>query len=39
MAVIGWLATIALGIVVLAVILFAVSALPDFNRYRRLRRM
>jgi hypothetical protein len=39
MAVIGWLATVVVGIVVVVGIFVAVTALPDVNRYRRLRRM
>jgi hypothetical protein len=39
MAVIGWLAAVLAGIVVLVGIFVAVTALPDVNRYRRLRRM
>ena len=39
MAVIGWLASVIVGIVVLVGIFVAVSALPDINRYRRLRKM
>jgi hypothetical protein len=39
MAVIGRLATVLAGIVVLVGIFVAVTALPDVNRYRRLRRM
>ena len=39
MAVIGRLATVLAGIVVVVGIFVAVTALPDVNRYRRLRRM
>ena len=39
MTVIGWLATLLAGIVVLVGIFVAVTALPDINRYRRLRKM
>jgi membrane protein YdbS with pleckstrin-like domain len=39
MALIGWLATVAIGIVLLVVIFVVVSALPDLSRYRRLRKM
>ena len=39
MAVIGWLARCSSGIVVLVGIFVAVTALPDVNRYRRLRKM
>ena len=39
MAVIGWMATVVVGIAILAGIAFAVAALPDINRYRRLRKM
>ena len=39
MAVIGWLATVLAGIVILVGVFVAVSALPDINRYRRLRKM
>ncbi len=39
MAVIGWLATVLAGIVILVGGFVAVSALPDINRYRRLRKM
>ena len=39
MAVIGWLAIVIVGVVVIGGILFAVTALPDYNRYRRLRKM
>ncbi len=39
MAVIGWLATVLAGIVVIVGVFVAVTALPDVNRYRRLRRM
>ena len=39
MTVIGWLATVLVGIVVLVGIFVAVTALPDINRYRRLRKM
>ena len=39
MAVIGWLATIVVGIVVIVGVFVAVTAAPDFNRYRRLRKM
>jgi hypothetical protein len=36
MAVVG---VIALAVVVLIVLFFAIASLPDINRYRRLRRM
>ena len=39
MAVIGWMATVLVGIVVVVGIFVAVTALPDVNRYRRLRKM
>jgi hypothetical protein len=39
MTVIGWLAAVLVGIVVLVGIFVAVTALPDINRYRRLRKM
>lgn len=39
MAVIGWLATVLVGIVAILGIFVAVTVLPDVNRYRRLRRM
>ncbi len=39
MNLIGWLATFVAGIVVVLAVGFAVTALPDFNRYRRLRKM
>ena len=39
MAVIGWLATVLAGIVVIVGVFVALTALPDVNRYRRLRRM
>jgi membrane protein YdbS with pleckstrin-like domain len=39
MTVIGWMATVLLGIVILVGIFVAVTALPDLNRYRRLRKM
>ena len=39
MTLIGRLATVLAGIVVLTGIFVAVTALPDVNRYRRLRRM
>jgi len=39
MALIGRMATVLAGIVVLVGIFVAVTALPDVNRYRRLRRM
>jgi chromate transport protein ChrA len=39
MALIGWLATVLAGIVIIVGIFVAVTALPDVNRYRRLRRM
>jgi hypothetical protein len=39
MAVIGWLATVVVGIIVVVGVFVAVTALPDVNRYRRLRRM
>ena len=39
MALIGRLATVLAGIVVVVGIFVAVTALPDVNRYRRLRRM
>ena len=39
MALIGWMATVLAGIVVVVGIFVAVTALPDVNRYRRLRRM
>ena len=39
MAVIGWLATVVVGIIVIVGVFVAVTALPDVNRYRRLRRM
>ena len=39
MAVIGWLSTAVVVLVVLGGIVVAVTALPDVNRYRRLRKM
>jgi hypothetical protein len=39
MAVIGWLATVVVGIAVIVGVFVAVTALPDLNRYRRLRKM
>jgi len=39
MAVIGWMAAVLVGIVLLLGIFVAVTALPDINRYRRLRKM
>jgi hypothetical protein len=39
MAVIGWLFTAVVVLVVLGAIVVAVTALPDVNRYRRLRKM
>ena len=39
MALIGRMATVLAGIVVLVGIFVAVTALPDVNRYRRLRKM
>jgi len=39
MVVIGWLFTAIVVLVVLGGIVVAVTALPDFNRYRRLRKM
>ena len=39
MVVIGWLFTSIVVLVVLGGIVFAVTALPDVNRYRRLRKM
>ena len=39
MAVIGRLATVVVGIAILAGIYIAVTAVPDINRYRRLRKM
>lgn len=39
MAVIGWLFTAIVVLVVLGGIVLAVTALPDVNRYRRLRKM
>jgi hypothetical protein len=39
MAVVGWLASLVVAIAVLVVIGFALLSLPDFNRYRRLRKM
>ncbi len=39
MALIGRMATVLAGIVVVVGIFVAVTALPDVNRYRRLRRM
>lgn len=39
MVVIGWLFTAIVALVVLGGIVVAVTALPDVNRYRRLRKM
>jgi len=39
MAVIRWLATAIVVLVVLGAIVLAATALPDVNRYRRLRKM
>ena len=39
MVVIGWLFTAIVVLVVLGGIVVAVTALPDANRYRRLRKM
>ena len=39
MELIGWMATVLVGIVILVAIFVAVTALPDINRYRRLRKM
>jgi hypothetical protein len=39
MVVIGWLFTAVVVLVVLGGIVVAVTALPDVNRYRRLRKM
>ena len=39
MAVIGRLTVVVVGVVVVGGIVFAVTALPDINRYRRLRKM
>ena len=39
MAVIGWLFTAIVVLVVIGGIMVAVTALPDVNRYRRLRKM
>jgi hypothetical protein len=39
MAVIGWLATVLAGIAVIIGVYIAVTAVPDVNRYRRLRKM
>jgi hypothetical protein len=39
MEVIGWMATVLVGIVILVATIVAVTALPDINRYRRLRKM
>jgi hypothetical protein len=39
MAVIGWIATVVVAVLVLAGIVAAASAAPDVNRYRRLRKM
>jgi hypothetical protein len=39
MALIGWLATVVVGVAILTGIFIVVTALPDINRYRRLRKM
>ncbi len=39
MAVIGWLFTAIVVLVVIGGIVVAVTALPDVSRYRRLRKM
>ncbi len=39
MAIIGTIATVLAGIVALVLVLFAVKSIPDFARYRRLRKM
>ena len=39
MAVIGWVTVVLVGIVIIGGIVFAVTAVPDYNRYRRLRKM
>ena len=39
MAVIGWLATVVVGIAILTGMFIVVTSLPDINRYRRLRKM
>ena len=39
MSVVGWGALALVGIIIIGGVLFAVTAVPDYNRYRRLRKM
>jgi hypothetical protein len=39
MAVIGWIATGVVAVVVVVALVFVAVSLPDVNRYRRLRKM
>jgi hypothetical protein len=39
MAVVGVIATVIAGLVALTVLAFAVRSIPDWTRYRRLRKM
>jgi hypothetical protein len=39
MRVVGVIALIILGVVVLGLLLLLVSSIPDINRYRRVRKM
>ena len=39
MAVIGWVTVVLAGVVIIGGIAFAATAVPDYNRYRRLRKM
>jgi hypothetical protein len=39
MSLIGWIAKVLVTVVVVAGAAVALAALPDFNRYRRLRKM
>ena len=39
MDLIGWIATVVVGVVVLGGLACGMSSLPDYNRYRRFRKM
>jgi Tfp pilus assembly protein PilV len=39
MRIVGFIALILLGIVVLALVALLVASVPDINRYRRVRKM
>jgi hypothetical protein len=39
MAVIGWIATIVVGLIVLAGVVIGVRSIPDVQRYIRMRHM